>query len=102
MVIIIPRIPRPTTRRDLRDFVETVLVKWLRIPFSVHPKVVSCRILSATTRSGAVERHGLITVTPDHAARKVINKLNGASLNGQRVGVKPYDPGIEEAMDGLA
>jgi hypothetical protein len=98
MVIIIPRITDSTQRPDLRDFVETVLAKWFQLPFSAHPRIVSYRILSVTDRQGVTLRHGLVTVTPDDAAARVIRKLNGKSLKGKRVGVKRYDMTAKQAV----
>lgn len=99
MNIIIPRIADGTNRKDLRDFVNRVLEKWFRLPFSAHPKIVRCRILSITDNSGATRRHGVINVTPDDAALRVIQKLNGKYLNEKRVGVKRYDLSIEKSLD---
>jgi len=98
MLLIIPRIAQPTTRRDLRDFVETVLERLFRLPFSAHPRIVNYRILSITDRVGVTERHGLINVTPDDAALKVIRKLNGSTLNGKRIGVKRYDRAVKRTL----
>ena len=91
MKILIPRITDVTTRKDLREFANRVLEKWLRMPFSDHPMIVSCRILSVSDSVGMIQRHGLIEVTPDDAAVRVIRKLNGAVLRGKRVGVKRFD-----------
>lgn len=99
MNIIIPRITESTTRKDLRNFVNQVLEKWFRLPFSVQPQIVRCRILSITNSMGVIQRHGLINVTPDDAALKIIRKLNGAYLNEKRVGVKQYYPGAEDSPD---
>ncbi len=98
MVIIIPRITTATTRTDLRDFVEPVLETWFRLPFSARARIVSYRILSVTDLSGVIERHGLVNITPDDAASRVIGKLNGAPLNGKRVGVKRYDLTAKQAI----
>jgi hypothetical protein len=40
---------------------------------------------------GLTWRHGLIDITPDDAAIRVIKKLNGAYLKTKRVGVKKYN-----------
>ena len=90
MNVLIPRITDATTRKDLSSFANRVLDKWFRLPFSAQPRIVSCRILSITNSMGVTQRHGLIDVTPDDAALKVIRKLNGQFLNGKRVGVKQY------------
>ena len=102
MNIIIPRITDRTNRNDLRNFVNRVLEKWFRFPFSAHPKIVRCRIMSVTDRNGVTRRHGVINVTPEDAALRVIQKLNGKYLNEKRVGVKRYDLSIEKSLDRMA
>ena len=91
MNLLIPRITDSTKRKDLRDFANRVLEKWFRLPFSAQPRIVSCRILSTSDSMGVTQRHGLIDVTPDDAALRVIRELNGAYLKEKRVGVKQYD-----------
>ena len=90
MKLLIPRITDSTKRKDLREFANRVLQKVFRLPFSAQPKIVNCRILSIPDSTGVTRRHGLIDVTPDDAARRVIRKLNGAYLKEKRVGVKQY------------
>ena len=90
MLLLVPRITDKTRQKDLKEFVNRVLEKWFRMPFSARPRIVSCRILSETDSMGVTERHGLINVTPDDAALRVIKKLNGAYLKTKRVGVKQY------------
>ena len=90
MKLLIPRITQSTKRKDLKEFVNKVLENWFRLPFSAQPQILSCRILSVTDSMGVTQRHGLINVTPDDAARKIIQKLNGKHLNGKRVGIKKY------------
>jgi len=102
MKIIIPRITDSTSRKDLRNFANRILEKWLRLPFSAHPQILSCRILSITSSVGVIQRHGLIDVTPDDAALKIIRKLNGAYLKEKRVGVKRYDRTAEYSPDNPA
>lgn len=48
---------------------------------------------------GVIQRHGLINVTPDDAARRIIQKLNGKYLNGKRVGIKKYIRDAEVLSD---
>lgn len=90
MQLLVPRITDATRPKDLKEFVNRVLEKWFRMPFSARPRIVSCRILSVSDSMGVIERHGLIDVTPDDAALRVIHKLNGAYLMSKRVGVKKY------------
>ena len=102
MNIIIPRITGKTNRKDLRNFVNRVLERWFRLPFSAHPQIVRCRILSVTDRAGLNQRHGILNVTPDDAAMRIIQKLNGKHLNEKRVGVKRYDLSDEKSLDLMA
>ncbi|MBV2090975.1 MAG: hypothetical protein KUF72_08800 [Candidatus Thiodiazotropha sp. (ex Ctena orbiculata)] len=90
MKLLIPRINDKTTRKDMRDFANRVLEKWIRLPFSSQPRIVSCKIISITSNVGVIQRHGLINVFPDDAALRIIRKLNGEYLKGKRVGVKQY------------
>ena len=90
MKLIIPRISDSTKRRDISDFVNTVLEKIFRLPFSASPKIVSCRVLTESIGVGIIQRSGFIDVTPDDAGLRVIRKLNGKILRGKKVAVKEY------------
>lgn len=90
MQLIIPRITDATRRKDLKEFVNRALEKWFRLPFSAPPRLVSCRILSISDSMGATERHGLVDVTPDDAALRVVKKVDGTYLKTKQVGVKKY------------
>ena len=98
MKILVPRVTDVTTRKDLREFANRVLEKWFRLPFSGRATIVSCRILSITDSLGVTQRHGLLDVTPDDAAVRIIRKLNGAVLRGKRVGVKHYNEASARAI----
>jgi len=91
MKLIIPRIADSTKPKDLRAFANQVLDKIFRLPFSATPRIISCRVVFVTDQIGVTQRHGLISVTPDDAALRIIRKLNGKYLNGKCVGVRPYD-----------
>lgn len=90
MQLIVPRITDATRQKDLKEFVNRVLEKWFRMPFSPPPRIVSCRIMSVSDSMGVTERHGLVDITPDDAALRVVRKLNGAYLKTKRVGIKKY------------
>ena len=98
MKILVPRITDATKRNDLREFANRVLQKWFRLPFSDKPKIASCRILSISDSMGVTQRHGLLDVTPDDAAIRIVRKLNGGFLCGKRVGVKHYDDAVARAI----
>ena len=90
MQILIAQISRSTSRRNMKDFVYGVMGQWFRLPFSAQPIMISCRILSIRKEAGFSSRYGLINVVPDHAALRVIRKLNGKYLGGKRVSVERY------------
>ncbi len=96
MKILILRISDTTTQMDMRGFVNRVLKKWFRLPFSSQPTIASCRIVTVTNSFGVTQRHGLMNVTPDDAAQRVIRKLNGGLLKGKRVGVIMYQGDLKE------
>ncbi|MEZ5586485.1 MAG: hypothetical protein R3E46_05390 [Sedimenticolaceae bacterium] len=98
MKILVPRITDATKKKDLIEFANSVLQKWFRFPFSDHPKINSCRVLTISDSMGVTLRHGLLDVSPDDAAVRVIRKLNGAFLGGKRVGVKHYDDAVARAI----
>ena len=90
MQLIVPRITNATRQKDLKEFVNRILEKWIRMPFSAPPRIVSCHIMSVSDSMGVTERHGLVDITPDDAALRVVKKLNGAYLKNKRVGIKKY------------
>jgi hypothetical protein len=98
--ILVPRITDATKKKDLLEFANRVLQKWFRLPFSDYPKISSCRVLTISDSMGVTSRHGLLDVSPDDAAVRVIRKLNGAFLGGKRVGVKHYDDAAARAIGG--
>ncbi len=100
MKILIPRITDATTRTDLREFANRVLQKWFRWPFSDNPMIRHCEIISVSNPMGVVQRHGLLDVSPDDAAIRIIRKLNGAFLRGKRVGVKQYSNAVAREISG--
>jgi len=99
MNIFIQRITDTTTRKDLKEFANRIIEKWFRLPFSAHPEIVSCRILTITNSMGVIQRHGLVDVRPNDAALKIIKNLNGAYLNEKRVGVKQYDRIVKDSLN---
>jgi len=100
MKILIPRVTDITTRKDLREFANRVLQKWIRWPFTEHAIIRHCEIISIPNSMGVVQRHGLLDVTPDDAAFRIIRRLNGAFLRGKRVGVKQYSNAVAREIAG--
>ena len=90
MKIFIPRVPETTTKMELRRFAEEHLKKRLYLPFMQKPRIAACEILRITDNEGAVEHHGLLTVSPDRAAQWLIAHLMGSRLNGKIIVARQY------------
>lgn len=90
MQVIIPRVPNTATKNEVRDLIESVLAKKLRIPFTATPEVARCRILSIEASNGERDHHGLVTIQPDTAAKWLISHFKGASLRKKRVFAREY------------
>ena len=91
MRVFVRRIPPGTTRKDLIRFVDGALSGRFRLPLLPAPEIRSCKIMEIHDLDiGTTERHGLLSVLPDKAARKVIRRLNGRALNRKKVLVREY------------
>jgi hypothetical protein len=90
MKVFIPRIPMPTTRGELKHFIEDEMNSWFHIPFTDETKVLTYDVLEIVDQNGVREHHGLVTVEPDGAAEKVIDHLSGKRLHGKQVFLRQY------------
>ncbi|MEI6414704.1 MAG: hypothetical protein WCP34_10665 [Pseudomonadota bacterium] len=78
MKIFVQRIPEDTSEQALTRFVLEPFSKRSLFSFGAKPEVLSCEIIRVTDLdSNQVEYHGILRVSPDDAAAKVIKKLNG-------------------------
>ena len=96
MKLFIPRIPVQTTRSDLYRFVETAGKGRIPNLFSKKPEILSCEVVVIIEKNGLKERHGVVEMMPDKAAKAVVRRLHGKALNGKRVIVREY---FERQMD---
>ncbi len=92
MIVFVRRIPADLTRRELEALVaEVITPRFAWLPFGVKGEVVKCEIIRIREKeTGAMERHGLVTIRPDEAALKVIKRLNHTRINGKLVEVREY------------
>lgn len=91
MKIFIPRLPSHTSQKDLWNFVNAGMGSRFRLPFLVkQSQICSCEILWIKDRQGVAEHHGLVNITPETEAIKVIRRLNGKPINGKPVIVRRY------------
>ena len=90
MKLFIPRIPAQTTRSDLYRFVESAGKGRIPNLFSKKPEILSCEVVVIIEKNGLKERHGVVEIMPDKAAKAVVRRLHGKALNGKRVIVREY------------
>ena len=92
MIVFVRRIPADLTRRELEALVaEIITPRFAWLPFGVKGEIVKCEIIRIREKdTGAMERHGLVTIRPDEAALKVIKRLNHTRINGKLVEVREY------------
>ena len=89
MIIILKNIPVNTNKRDVQIFVTPeVKGSWFRR----SGKIVSLSILvQKNIQTHIIQHHGLVGISPDFVAERVIKKLNGKMLiNDKRVVVCEY------------
>ena len=90
MKLFIPRVPDDSSRKQLRNFIESGFkTKWWDL-FAKKPKIISCELICITQNNGIKEHHGLVEVVPDQAAREVIRRLHGKMFNNKRIIVRQY------------
>lgn len=62
-----------------------------RLPFlGKQPQIHSCEIIEIKALRGVADRHGLVSITPEKEALKVIRRLNGKQINGKPIIVRQY------------
>ena len=90
MRIFIPRLPKSTTKKELRDLVTGVLSKKLQIPFTQKPNIITCEIMRITDNQGVIEYHGLINVKPDNAAKWLLTHFKGQHIHNKLILAREY------------
>ena len=88
MRVILKYIPQNTTYKQLLQFLKPALEGGL---FSKAGKIEGISILvHKHSSSDAMDFHAIVAIHPDDAAKRVINKLHGKSLNGYHVAIMEY------------
>ena len=90
MRIFLPRLAASVTKNQLRDFAAEVLDGKFNLPFTTKPSLDSWKILTTTDPYGSVERHGLISITPESVAHWFIRRARGKMLGNKRVLLREY------------
>lgn len=88
MIVFLRNIPNGTTRKDIANFLMPALKGGL---FRATGKILSIDFLVIQdTETQITEYHGLVSILPDSAARRVIKKLHGQPLKNQRIALREY------------
>lgn len=90
MRIFIPRVPKSTTKRELRNLVAGVLTKRLHIPFTQKPHITACEIIRIKDTQGIIEYFGIFTVKPEKAAQWLLTHFKGQHIHNKLILAREY------------
>lgn len=90
MDVFVQRLSRTTTQRDLKRAVISMLAKKLHIPFTATTSLDRCKVMSIKDNQGMVENHGLLSITPDSAAKWFIKHSKNRKLHNRRLVSRQY------------
>lgn len=89
MQVILKRIPKNTTHKQILHFVKPCLEGSL---FRKLGKIKRISVLVHKHRiSNMIEFHVILDIYPEEAAKRAINKLHGQLLNGHSIDVAEYN-----------
>ena len=88
MIIFLGRIPANTRKHEVTDFIEPALKGGF---FQKSGRIEHIKILVLKDKNtNTLEYHGLVTIDPDDAAKRVIKKLNRKVFKGKHIAVREY------------
>jgi hypothetical protein len=90
MKLIALRIPVSSSKNELSHIVHEALEKKWTLPFAEKPSICSCKIVEQTDSQGVVEHHGIFEVTPDSAAKWLINHFKNQRLHKKLIFIRQY------------
>ncbi len=86
--VILKYIPQNTTYKQILQFVEPALKGGI---FSKSGTIKRISVLAQKNKdSDALEFHAILSIQPDEAAKRIINKLHRKQLNGRHIAVTEY------------
>ncbi len=88
MIIVLKKIAKTTKKYEIEAFIEPALKGGL-LKSSGYIESISIRVVK-DTKLDILEYYGLVKISPDSAAKRVIKKLSGKELNGQQIGVSQF------------
>ncbi len=91
MLVFLKNIPASTNHQEIIDFVKPALKKNRLNLFSAAGKLEEVKIIGLKDNDlNTEEYHGLLIITPDTAAKRVIDRLNRNPFKGQRITIREY------------
>lgn len=88
MLVFLRNIPDGTSQRDIVNFIRPALKGGL---FSAKGNLLSIDALLIKDRNtNLIEHHAIVQIKPDAAASRVIKRLDGQALKGQRIRLHEY------------
>lgn len=88
MYVILVRLPSYTTYSDIGEFLEPVLKRGI---FGRKGVIENIEIqILYDPQMNTKEYHGVIRISPDSAAERVIRKLDRKKLNGKHITVREF------------
>lgn len=88
MIVFLRRIPGKTKTSDIIAFIEPALKRGWFAKKGVIDKVKVLQLKDTGTKIS--EYHGLVTITPDAVAERVIKRLNRKLFLGKRIAVREF------------
>lgn len=88
MIIFLRKIPATTKLSEIEDFVSPALKGFL---FGTIGRIEKIEILVLQDKLlNTIEFHGLVTIDPERAAKRVIKKLKGRRFKGKQIIIRQY------------
>ncbi len=90
MKVIIPRVPKTTTKRDLFRLAVEELRHRFQFPFTNPPQVTDCEVIQIKDSRGTTEHHGVISIDSSAAGRWLIQRVQGKRLHNKMVFARQF------------
>ena len=92
MKIFIRKIPEDTKSSELERLLMPFLKKGLVYPFRANGKITrKSVIVQVDEQQNVIAHHGLVTVEPDIAAKRMLKRMHRTTIKGRRVIVREFN-----------
>ena len=80
MKLFIPRVPKGTTKNELKTLIQTAMDKKFHIPFTKRASIISCDVLHIKDNNGVEDYHGLVEISCDLTCKWMIKLFRRKKL----------------------